>query len=78
MLGKPPLGVVGIDKEIRFFLEVENEYPNFNDLERFVLKPAIEEVNRKTDKHTKHETKREGKQSNSPNIQDKTKTPRRY
>jgi hypothetical protein len=47
-------------EELRFFLEVENEYPNFNDLERFVLKPAVEEINEKTDLFVEYETKRRG------------------
>jgi len=48
-------------EEIRFFLEVEDKYRDFYDLEKVVLKPAIEEVNRKTDIYTEYETKREGK-----------------
>jgi hypothetical protein len=49
-------------EEIRFFLEVEDKYKNhFGKFELYVLKPAIEEINRKTDIYTEYETKREGK-----------------
>ena len=49
-------------EEIRFFLEVEDKYKNhFGKLEAKILKPAIEEVNRKTDLYVEYETKRKGK-----------------
>jgi hypothetical protein len=47
-------------EEIRFFLEVENEYRNFNDLEKRVLKPSVEEINEKTDLFVEYEKKRLG------------------
>ena len=48
-------------EEIRFFLEVEDKYRDFYDLEKVVLKPAIEEINKKTDLYVEYTTKREGK-----------------
>jgi hypothetical protein len=48
-------------EEIRFFLEVEDKYEDFWYLEKYVLKPAIEEINKKTDIYAEYETKREGK-----------------
>ncbi len=49
-------------EEIRFFLEVEDKYKNhFGKFELYVLKPAIEEINKKTDIYAEYETKREGK-----------------
>ncbi|NPA13831.1 MAG: replication initiation protein [Aquificae bacterium] len=47
-------------EEIRFFLQVENEYRNFNDLEKRVLKPSVEEINEKTDLFVEYEKKRLG------------------
>jgi hypothetical protein len=49
-------------EELRFYLEVEDKYKNhFGKLEAKVLKPAIEEINQKTDIYAEYETKREGK-----------------
>jgi hypothetical protein len=48
-------------EEIRFFLEVEDKYRDFYDLEKVVLKLAIEEINEKTDLYVEYTTKREGK-----------------
>jgi plasmid replication initiation protein len=49
-------------EEIRFYLEVEDKYKNhFGLLELKVLKPAIEEINEKTDLYVEYTTKREGK-----------------
>jgi plasmid replication initiation protein len=48
-------------EEIRFYLEVEQKYSHFGKLEPIVLKPAVEEINQKTDLYVEYTTKREGK-----------------
>lgn len=52
----------GID-EYKKFLGIENKYPNLNDLKRFVLNPAMDEINQNTDIHVTYETKGRGERA---------------
>jgi len=48
-------------EELRFYLEVEDKYKNhFGLFELYVLKPAVEEINTKTDLYVEYDTKRRG------------------
>jgi plasmid replication initiation protein len=56
-------------EEIRSFLEVEDKYKNhFGLFELYVLKPAIEEINTKTDLYVEYETKRTGKGNSGSKV----------
>lgn len=54
--------VFGIN-EYKKLLGIENKYPNLNDLKRFVLEPAMNEVNQSTDIQVTYEIKGRGERA---------------
>ena len=49
--------------DFKKYLGIENKYPNNNDLKRFVLEPAMDEVNQNTDIHVTYEIKGRGERA---------------